>query len=48
MEIKTYGIAGDVLQKFTQYQMPLTIVGDFAKFNSQKYGVYVNIFYICT
>lgn len=29
-------IAGDLLQKFTQYQMPLTIVGDFSKFNSNS------------
>lgn len=29
-------IAGDVLQKFTQYQMPITIVGDFSKFMSKS------------
>ena len=29
-------IAGDILQKFTQYQMPLTIIGDFSKFNSKS------------
>lgn len=28
-------IAGDILQKFTQYQMPLAIVGDFSKFESK-------------
>lgn len=29
-------IAGEVLQKFAQYQMPLTIVGDFSKFKSSS------------
>lgn len=29
-------IAGDILQKFVQYQMPLVIVGDFSKFNSKS------------
>lgn len=29
-------IAGDVLQKFTQYQMPITIVGDFSKYRSKS------------
>ena len=29
-------IAGDILQKFTQYQMPLTIVGDFSKYTSKS------------
>lgn len=29
-------IAGKILQKFTQYQMPLIIVGDFFKFNSKS------------
>src|SRR5690606_29411367 len=29
-------LAGDILQKFTQYQMPLTIVGDFSKYNSKS------------
>ncbi len=28
-------IAGDILQKFTQYQMPLIIIGDFLKFESK-------------
>ncbi len=29
-------LAGDILQKFAQYQMPLIIVGDFSKFNSKS------------
>ena len=29
-------IAGDILQKFAQYQMPLIIVGDFSKFKSKS------------
>ncbi|MEA4919117.1 DUF4180 domain-containing protein [Proteiniphilum sp.] len=29
-------IAGDILQKFTQYKMPLVIVGDFSKFKSKS------------
>lgn len=34
-------IAGDILQKFTQYQMPLTIVGDFSKFNSKSLNDFI-------
>lgn len=29
-------LAGEILQKFVQYQMPLTIIGDFAKFRSKS------------
>ncbi|MDO4780752.1 MAG: DUF4180 domain-containing protein [Bacteroides sp.] len=29
-------IAGDILQKFAQYQMPLIIVGDFSKYKSNS------------
>ncbi len=29
-------LAGEILQKFTQYQMPLTIIGDFSKFSSKS------------
>lgn len=29
-------LAGDILQKFVQYQMPLVIIGDFSKFDSQS------------
>ncbi len=29
-------IAGGILQKFTQYKMPLVIVGDFSKFKSKS------------
>lgn len=29
-------IAGDILQKFSQYQMPLIIIGDFSKYKSKS------------
>lgn len=29
-------IAGNILQKFTQYKMPLSIIGNFSKFNSKS------------
>ena len=29
-------LAGDILQKFAQYRMPLAIVGDFSKFGSKS------------
>src|SRR5690554_2418132 len=34
-------IAGDILQKFTQYQMPLIIVGDFSKFASNSLNDFI-------
>src|SRR5690606_4953028 len=34
-DLKT-GIAGEVLQKFAQYRMPLAIVGDFSNVNSKS------------
>ena len=34
-DLKT-GIAGEVLQKFAQYRIPLAIVGDFSKFTSKS------------
>lgn len=34
-------IAGDILQKFTQYQMPLTIVGDFSRFKSKSLNDFI-------
>lgn len=34
-DLKT-GIAGDILQKFSNYNMPLAIVGDFSKFTSKS------------
>jgi len=34
-DLKT-GIAGDILQKFAQYRMPLVIVGDFSTYNSKS------------
>lgn len=34
-------IAGDILQKFTQYGMPLIIVGEFSKFNSKSLNDFI-------
>jgi Domain of unknown function (DUF4180) len=34
-ELKT-GVAGEMLQKFSNYRMHLAIVGDFSKFNSKS------------
>jgi hypothetical protein len=34
-DLKT-GIAGDILQKFSNYNMPLAIVGDFSKYTSKS------------
>lgn len=34
-------LAGDVLQKFAQYNMPLIIVGEFAKFNSKSLNDFI-------
>lgn len=34
-------IAGGILQKFIQYQMPLIIVGDFSKYNSQSLNDFI-------
>lgn len=34
-DLKT-GIAGDILQKFSNYNMPLAIVGDFTKYTSKS------------
>lgn len=34
-------LAGDILQKFAQYQMPLVIVGDFVKFNSKSLNDFI-------
>lgn len=34
-KLKT-GIAGEILQKFTQYRMRLAIIGDFSKFASKS------------
>lgn len=34
-------IAGDILQKFAQYQMPLIIVGDFSKFESKSLNDFI-------
>lgn len=37
-------IAGEILQKFVQYQMPLAIVGDFSKYRSKSLN---DFFYEC-
>lgn len=34
-------IAGEVLQKFAQYQMPLIIVGDFSKYKSKSLNDFI-------
>lgn len=34
-ELKT-GLAGDILQKFVNYQMSLAVVGDFSKYKSKS------------
>lgn len=34
-------IAGDILQKFVQYQMPLIIVGDFSEYNSKSLSAFI-------
>jgi|SRR5690606_34975514 len=34
-------IAGDILQKFSQYKMPLAIVGDFSKFKSKSLNDFI-------
>lgn len=34
-------IAGDILQKFAQYRMPLIIVGDFSKFESKSLNDFI-------
>jgi len=34
-------IAGDILQKFAQYEMPLAIVGDFSVYNSKSLNDFI-------
>ncbi|WP_238319963.1 DUF4180 domain-containing protein [Porphyromonas macacae] len=34
-------IAGDILQKFAQYRMPLIIVGDFSKFQNKSLNDFI-------
>ena len=34
-------LAGDILQKFSQYRMPLAIVGDFSKFESKSLNDFI-------
>lgn len=40
-DLKT-GLAGDVLQKFSNYQMPLAIVGDFAPYSSTSLRAFIS------
>lgn len=39
-DLKTQ-IAGNILQKFTQYQMPVLIVGDFSKLESKSLNDFI-------
>lgn len=39
-DLKT-GIAGEILQKFAQYKMPLVIVGDFTKYESESSKAFI-------
>lgn len=39
-DLKTQ-IAGEILQKFAQYQMPLIIVGDFSKYKSKSLNDFI-------
>ncbi|ABG60830.1 DUF4180 domain-containing protein [Cytophaga hutchinsonii] len=39
-DLKT-GIAGEILQKFSNYRMRLAIVGDFVKYNSKSFNDFV-------
>jgi hypothetical protein len=34
-------LAGDILQKFSQYKMPLVIIGDFSKFKSNSLKAFI-------
>lgn len=36
------GLAGDILQKFSNYQMKLVIVGDFRTTTSESLGAFIN------
>jgi hypothetical protein len=45
-DLKT-GIAGEILQKFSNYRVQLAIVGDFSKYNSKSlnnFNVYPQLF----
>jgi len=35
------GLAGDILQKFVNYRVRLTIIGDFSKFSSQAFQDFI-------
>ena len=39
-DLKT-GLAGDILQKFSNYQMNLVIIGDFTKFKSNSLAAFI-------
>ncbi|MBW6480848.1 MAG: DUF4180 domain-containing protein [Bacteroidales bacterium] len=36
------GMAGDILQKFSNYRMPLAIIGDFSKYTSKSVNAFIN------
>lgn len=35
------GIAGDILQKFSNYRMPLAIIGDFSKYTNKSVNAFM-------
>jgi hypothetical protein len=35
------GIAGDILQKFSNYRMPLIIIGDFSKYTNKSVNAFM-------
>jgi hypothetical protein len=37
----TTKMAGDIVQKFVQYQLPLTLVGDFSTYNSASLHAFI-------
>lgn len=39
-DLKT-GIAGEILQKFTNYRMPLVIIGDFSQYTSKSLADFI-------
>ena len=34
-------LAGEILQKFVQYQMPVSIIGDFSNYNSDRLNDFI-------
>ena len=39
-DLKT-GIAGEILQKFAQYRLPLVVIGDFSKYKSGSLEAFI-------